>query len=221
MIGKHVRFQISIPSPLAPTYNHITPKHCKAFLDAHLVGEVTKIAAALPNDRIAIQWDVVHEILLHEKLFPRASDDLREEIATNLRRIGEAVPEPIELGYHLCYGSPDDEHLEQPRDAGVMVAPMQETLRNVRRPIDYFHIPVPKPRTDPEFYRPMSKLSLPERTDLYLGLAHINDDEGNRRRLELARATTRVAGVGSECGWSRTAPALVGELLESHRNVVT
>ena len=27
----------------------------------------------------------------------------------------------IDLGYHLCYGSPADEHMVQPKDAGVMV----------------------------------------------------------------------------------------------------
>ena len=32
-----------------------------------------------------------------------------------------AVPAAIELGYHLCYGSPADEHMVLPKDAGIMV----------------------------------------------------------------------------------------------------
>jgi hypothetical protein len=31
-----------------------------------------------------------------------------------LATIGDAVPPGVELGYHLCYGSPADEHLVQP-----------------------------------------------------------------------------------------------------------
>jgi hypothetical protein len=38
-----------------------------------------------------------------------------------LKTIGDAVPAGIELGYHLCYGSPADEHCVQPKDAGIMV----------------------------------------------------------------------------------------------------
>lgn len=223
VIAKDVRFQVSIPSPLAPTYNYISPKHRSAFLDTftvHLADEVKRIAAALPNDRLALQWDVVHEILLVENYFQDRPENFREQITTTLRKIGDAVPEPIELGYHLCYGSPDDEHLVQPKDTAVMVELMHETLRHVRRPISYFHIPVPKPRTDPEFYRPLSTLSLPQQTELYLGLVHMNDDAGNRRRLELGRQVTRVAGVATECGWGRTEPTRIGELLESHRKIV-
>ena len=32
-------------------------------LTQHFIGEVAVIAAALPNDRIAIQWDVCQEVL--------------------------------------------------------------------------------------------------------------------------------------------------------------
>ena len=35
--------------------------------------------------------------------------DFKAETIEVLTRIGDAVPEPIELGYHLCYGSPADE----------------------------------------------------------------------------------------------------------------
>ena len=35
-------------------------------LTQHLIGEVGKIAAAMPNDRIALQWDVCQEVLAWE-----------------------------------------------------------------------------------------------------------------------------------------------------------
>ena len=38
----------------------------------------------------------------------------RDEITTLLAEIGDALPASIDLGYHLCYGSPRDAHLVQP-----------------------------------------------------------------------------------------------------------
>jgi hypothetical protein len=223
-IPKGLRFQIAIPSPLAPAYNYISKRHRNAFLDvfaAHLLGEVRQIAATLPNDRVSLQWDVLQEVLIWENYFPDRPDDYQTQISSILGKIGDAVPQAIELGYHLCYGSPKDEHLVQPRDAAIMVTIMNETARHVRRPITYFHIPVPRDRTDENFYRPLGALSLSKGTELFVGLVHLNDDEGNRQRLELARKFAVVAGVASECGWGRGDPSRVGALLETFRRLVS
>jgi len=155
-----------------------------------------------------------------EGYFPDRPDDYLAQILSVLGRIGDAVPRGMELGYHLCYGSPKDEHLIQPRDATVMVDLMRQTLRQVRRPIQYFHIPVPKERGDAAFYRPLSSLNLPRGTELYLGLVHLNDDGGNRQRLEVARQFTAVTGVATECGWGRGNPANVVPLLESFGRLI-
>ena len=70
-IPADVKFQISIPTPIAPTYNNMVPADRPGLLPAltqHFIGEVAKIAAALPNDRIAMQWDVCQEVLAWEGL---------------------------------------------------------------------------------------------------------------------------------------------------------
>lgn len=223
VIPKHIKFQISIPSPLAPAYSYISRQHRDAFLEVftnHLIDEVRQIAMALPNERVAIQWDVLQEILIWEGYFPDRHDHYKTQIAAILGRIGEAVPQPIELGYHLCYGSRHDEHLVQPRDAGIIVEIMRETRKHVRRSIQYFHFPVPQDRTDADFFRPFAALSLQKDTELYAGLIHMNDDEGNRKRLELVRQFIPVTGVASECGWGRCDPAHVDALLETTRKLV-
>jgi hypothetical protein len=51
VIPAGVKFQISLPTPIAPV------------LTTHMLGEVTAIAQALPNDRIALQWDVCQEVI--------------------------------------------------------------------------------------------------------------------------------------------------------------
>ena len=104
-----VKFQISIPTPIAPTYNNMVPADRPKLLPPltqHFIGEVRKIAKALPNDRIAIQWDVCQEVLAWENYYEKGPVDVRTETIDVLTQIGDGVPAGIELGYHLCYGSP-------------------------------------------------------------------------------------------------------------------
>jgi hypothetical protein len=104
------------------------------------------------------------------------------------------VPATIELGYHLCYGSPADDHVIQLKDAGIMVEIVNAVSTGVRRPIQFFHLPVPKPRTDDAYFAPLAGLKLRPETELYLGLVHRDDTAGNAARLAAARHV-RVDGV--------------------------
>jgi hypothetical protein len=121
VIPARVKFQICIPTPIAPTYNNMVPGDRPALLPAltqHFIGEVAKIASALPNDRIALQWDVCQEVLAWEGYYEKGPVDFRTETLSVLKTIGDAVPAGIELGYHLCYGSPADEHCVRCRHHG-------------------------------------------------------------------------------------------------------
>src|SRR4029079_18424870 len=129
--------------------------------------------------------------------------DFRTETIAVLTEIGDAVPEAIELGYHLCYGSPADEHLVQPKDAGIMVEIVNAISAGVRRPIQFFHLPVPQPRADDEFFAPLEGFRLGPGTELYLGLVHHDDEGGNALRLAAARRHVRVDGIATECGMAR------------------
>ena len=223
VIPAGVRFQIAIPSAMAPACNYIVPADQETFLRvfvAHLSGEVKKIAAALPAGKISIQWDVLQEILLWENYFPSRPANYRERIFSSLAAVGNAVPMPIELGYHLCYGSPKDEHLVQPRNTAVMVELIHGLLAALERPVQFIHLPVPKARTDDGYFRPLASLKLPPQSELYLGLIHQDDDEGNRARIATARRFISFAGVGTECGWGRGDPERVPALLRTHRTAV-
>jgi hypothetical protein len=83
----------------------------------------------------------------------------------------------------LCYGSPADEHCVQPKDAGIMVEMTNAIAAGVKRPIQFFHLPVPKGRTDDAYYVPLETLKLGPETELYLGLIHHDDAEGDATRL--------------------------------------
>src|ERR1700680_827917 len=142
--------------------------------------------------------------------------DFRTETLSVLKTIGDAVPAGIELGYHLCSGSPADEHMVQPKDTGIMVEMTNAIVAGVKRPIQFFHMPVPKGRTDDAYFAPLEKLRLPPQTQLYLGLIHHDDATGDAARLAAARRHTRVDGVGTECGMARGDPARLPSLLAAH-----
>ena len=218
-IPAHVKFQVSIPTPIAPIYNNMVPSDRPGLLPAltqHFIGEVDKIAKALPNDRVAIQWDVCQEVLAWENYYEPGPVDFRTETLDVLGKIGDAVPAAIDLGYHLCYGSPADEHMVQPKDAGLMVEMVNAIVARVKRPIQFFHLPVPKPRTDDAYFAPLANLKLKPGTELYLGLIHHNDATGDATRLAAARRYTRVDGVATECGMARGEPSRLPALLAAH-----
>jgi hypothetical protein len=189
-------------------------------LTQHFLGEVRKIADIMPNDRIAIQWDVCQEVLAWEGYYDEGPVDFRTETLEVLSQVGDGVPSGIDLGYHRCYGSPADEHILQPRDAGIMVEMINAIGQQVQRPIQFFHIPVPKPRTDDAFFAPMKNLELGATTQLYLGLIHHDDPAGDAARLAAARRYVRVDGVASECGLARGNPARLFSILEAHVHAV-
>jgi len=219
VIPAAVKFQISLPTPIAPTYNNMVPSDRPRLLPAltrHLTGEVAKIAAAIPNDRIAVQWDVCQEVLAWEGYYEAGPVDFRSETIDVLTRIGDAVPKAVELGYHLCYGSPADEHCVQPKDMATMVEIANATSAGVARPIQFFHMPVPKGRSDDAYFAPLDNLRLHPETELYLGLIHHDDPAGDMARLTAARRRIRVAGVATECGMARGNPERLPSLLAAH-----
>jgi hypothetical protein len=219
VIPASVKFQISLPTPIAPTYNNMVPSDRPLLLPAltqHLIGEVTKIAGAVPNDRIALQWDVCQEVLAWEGYYDVGPVDFPTETIDVLTRIGNAVPSAIELGYHLCYGSPADQHCVQPKDMTIMTEIANATSAGVLRSIEFFHMPVPKERTDDAYFAPLRNLRLHPETELYLGLIHFDDRTGDAARLAAARRHRRVDGVATECGMARGDPARLPSLLTAH-----
>jgi hypothetical protein len=121
------------------------------------------------------------------------------------------------MGYHLCYGSPADEHLVMPRDMGIMVEIANDVRRALARRLDFLHMPVPRDRMDDAYFAPLDGLRTHDDTTLYLGLIHHDDRAGDAARMAAARRVVKTFGVAAECGWGRTDPARLPGLLASHR----
>ena len=217
-IAAGVRFQVCLPTPMSSCYMYVSHKshddYQRVYLKS-LLNALNRILENIPHEDLCIQYDVCQEVLIFENYFPYRPTDYKEQIFAELALLGDAVPEDVTLGYHLCYGTPYDEHLVMPKDAGILVELMNGITGGIRRGVDFLHIPVPKERTDRAYFAPLKHF--PDDTKLYLGLIHYDDGEGDLQRIRAAGEFIKDFGIGTECGWGRTDPERVPGLLDGHR----
>jgi hypothetical protein len=214
-----VRFQVCLPTPFANAYTWISPPAREAFIAAYtrsILGDVARISGAVSAPELAIQFDVCQEILIYEGYFAGRPASYRSDIAASLGSLGDAVPASVELGYHLCYGSPLDAPLARPADAGVATMLANDIVAALKRSVDWLHLPVPVDRSDAAFFAPLAGLALPEKTELYLGLIQRGDTEGNEARIAAALAVVDTFGVATECGWGRARGIDVAAVFAEH-----
>ena len=223
VIRADTRFQVSLPTPMASAYMYVSPGARAEYIPAYegsLRNALAEIVDSVPHDKLSIQWDVCQEVLIFEDYFPQRPEDYKAEVFAELGRLGAAVPADVELGYHLCYGSPRDEHLVMPGDMGILVEIANGLAAGLNRRLDFVHMPVPQDRTDAAYFRPLRGLTLPASTEIMLGLIHYDDEDGDCARMDTARRFLPSFGVATECGWGRTDPDRVPGLLVSHRLAV-
>jgi len=217
------RFQVSLPTPLAPISAFVAAEDQAALepiYEARMLAELAEIVGAIPHEQLAIQWDTNVELGMLEGVLPVWFADVRGGILERLLRLSRHVPPAVELGYHLCYGDSQRRYLAEPADAGKLVQIAAPLVASLDRPLNWLHMPVPVDRDDEAYFAPLADLRLRPETELYLGLVHLTDGaEGARRRIAAARRHVDGFGVATECGWGRRAQSTVGELIELHRTV--
>src|SRR5207248_2309907 len=104
VLPEHYRFQVSLPTPLAPVAAFVIPEDRSTVERAYeraMFAELDKITGAIPHNELAIQWDVAIEFGLWEGT---TSAGLKRHILMGLIQLGDRIPMGVELGYHLCYG---------------------------------------------------------------------------------------------------------------------
>ena len=220
----HYRFQVCLPTPLATTHLYIHPSLQAGFetqYEERMLAELDQIIAAIPADELAIQWDTAVEFALLEGVMPTYIEDPEMGINERLARLGAAVPEPVELGFHLCYGDSGHKHFCEPKDMAKLVAVSNCIADRTQRTVNWIHMPVPRNRSDSNYFKPLENLRLSESTRLYLGLIHHTDGaSGARSRIAAAKKHYPRFGVATECGFGRRPPDIVEELMNLHVRVV-
>lgn len=221
IVPGHCRFQVSLPTPLAPIGAFVARDDQGAIepiYEARMLEEIALIVKAIPADQLAIQWDTNVEFAMLEGTMPAWFDDVRAGIIERLLRLSRHVPAPVELGYHLCYG---DERYRQAsaKDARRLVEIANALATTLDRPLNWLHMPVPA-QAEESYFSPLSRLMLRPETELYLGLVHLSDGvEGATKRAQIARPYVNNFGAATVCGWGRLPERDVSSLLELHAAV--
>ena len=233
VIPKHLRFQVSLPTPLSVIQSFVVPESRAAFTPlytAAIFRELAEILAEIPHHDLAIQWDCALEFALIERAGVGASavetveeraalwDDLIARGAEQAAR----VPEAVELGYHLCYGDVAEKHFVEPTDTANLVAFANRLAAAAPRSLTWVHLPVPIERDDDAYFAPLGELALAPETELFLGLVHREDGAaGAERRIATALRHVSAFGVATECGIGRAPDGVTVPLFEAHAAVAT
>ncbi|HTV38221.1 MAG TPA: hypothetical protein VMF12_17460 [Xanthobacteraceae bacterium] len=203
----------SLHAPIDPVYN-----------DA-LKREVDKIAAAIPHDELAIQFDVASAVFARlerneASSYGATKAQMQEKFSDILVDLGNRVPADVDLLYHLCYGDSNHRHVVEPTDMGDMVDFANRVAHEIKRPVQLIHMPVPRNRADDAYFAPLQRLALQRETELCLGLVHYTDGvEGTKRRLATAKRYAERFAIATECGFGRRDPRTIPELLRIHAEV--
>jgi hypothetical protein len=237
-IPAHVRFLYSLATPWAllrfvrsDQQDLVYPAYEQAVISA-----VQEIAARIPNEELAIQWDFAPEMTTIERAsFPDRADPGSEKqlvhhggspqrlislYGNELTRLGNALPEKVHLIYHLCYGDAGHRHSIEPDTTANMVEVANLVSRDVRRSIELIHMPVPRSRDDDAYFQPLGRLKLRPQTKLCLGLVHYSDGvEGTQRRVNAAHRHVNGFAIATECGFGRRAPETIPQLLRIHAKI--
>jgi hypothetical protein len=184
--------------------------------------EIDKIAAAIPHGELAIQFDVASAVFARlerneASSYGRSKAEMQETFSAIVADLGNRVPAGVDLLYHLCYGDSNHRHVVEPTDMGDMVEFANRLARNIKRPINLIHMPVPRNRADDAYFEPLKRLALPAETELCLGLVHYTDGvAGTKQRLATANKYAGNFSIATECGFGRRDPRTIPELLRIH-----
>lgn len=228
LLGEDVRFQVGLPSPLSVVTMYVAPSARPMVLDAWqraMEHQLERIVDGIPHDELAIQWEVCIEFGILEGLWTLLDTGLNGEatrpgIGRHLVQLGDLVPAPIELGYHLCYGDAGHHHFTEPSDAEHLAWAASTAIAGVSRPIQWIHLPVPRDRYDVGYFEPLRHVKLSAETELYLGLVHeTGGEEATRRRIEAASGVLSRFGLATECGLGRRSLSSIGTLFDQHADL--
>ena len=217
ILPQSMRFQVSIPmvnSVVRPLYfpDATDLTRVPGFEEA-LAAEITAFLANVPNEDLAIQWDCAWEV---SAVYGTAKDIPAEsEIATHtapIGRLSENIPDVVKLGFHFCFGTFGGWPAFAPDDLGRAVALVNGAVDSTGRRVDWVHIPT-LDRADEAFYAPLAGLEAGG-ARVYLGAIH--NMKTLKERVEVASRFLPDFGLAAYCGFGRTPPAAVPQILLDH-----
>jgi methionine synthase II (cobalamin-independent) len=218
------RFQVSLPTPAAVVTSFVMAEDRTSVEPAYeqaMRVEVQTILENIPHQDLAIQWDIAIEVIAYEGAFPMFYDDIFTGTCERMQKLVAQIPEPVQVGFHLCYGDPGHKHVIDPKDLGNCVKFTNVLCTNESRSINFIHMPVLRERNDDAYFAPLKDLNIGD-TELVLGLVHYTDGvKGTRSRMQAADKVISHYSIATECGFGRRSPETIPELLKMHVEVAS
>jgi hypothetical protein len=219
-LASDAKFLFAMPTPISPMA-FVAEESRDATLPAYEAEQhrhVERVLASIPHDDLCIQWDMVQEVMAFEGR--ATSYTSKDAVTTTLTRLASWIPDDVEMGLHLCEGDRNltvipgvrgpaprgpGRTLEGPDDATHVVECANALCSAIQRRVDFIHLPSWVNWTVPESFAPLSRLSLDEATQLYLGIVHPQDGTagGRMRRAYAAQFLRRPFGISKPCGMVR------------------
>lgn len=225
LVPEHVKFQVDLVPAHSVLWLYVEDD-IQAALDpiynSAVKREIDKIAAAIPSDELAIQFDVASAVFARlerneASSYGATKAETQQKFSDILVDLSNHVPVDIDLLFHFCYGDANHKHVVEPTDMSDMVDMANQLSQRVRRPIQLIHMPVPRDRSDDAYFTPLKRLKLQKSCQLCLGLVHYTDGlPGTLRRLATASRHASGFAIATECGFGRRPPETIPELLQIH-----
>jgi hypothetical protein len=222
-----VRFQVEYPTPLASINGWLVPEDqdkVEPSYERALLDDLDRLLAALPHDRIAVQWDVAVEFGILEMAFPggKRMDDIVERLARDV----DHVPTDVPVGLHLCYGDYQHQHFKEPESLAMQVEVLNRMTAAAARPINFVAFTVPQYQGEPTYFEPLASLDASPGTELYFALVPHHPDTqpegttGDQVTLIDGHLGGRDWGICTECGMARAEREDIPTLLDLHREIL-
>ncbi len=217
-----MRFQISIPMVNSVVRHLYFPEpndvdKIRPGFEAALAAELAVIVRRIPPKDLAIQWDCAWEVsAVHGASGLPAKEAEIETHVAPIRRLSALLPPDAALGFHFCFGTFGGWPAFSPPDLGRTVELVNAAVSAAGRPVEWIHIPALN-RTDDAFYAPLARLK-PGDARIYLGMVHSMDSFA--QRLAVARQHFPDFGLAAYCGFGRTPPEQLPQILEDHLKAV-
>jgi len=218
IIPQRVRFQVCIPL----TYSSLgyffpeedVPKLVPGFTEA-LRAEVAKMVELIPNDDLAIQWDLAIENRLIDMALANGSvEDGKKEAKRVMAPAAElcpGIPKAVHLGHHMCFGTLSGWPSRQPPNLTSAVLLSNAAVDASGRSVEFLHIPTLGSAED-AFFAPLKDLKH-DGARVYMGaIHHLHHARGMGDQLKAMKKYLPEFGLASPCGFGR-APDRPGRLI--------
>ncbi|HVG51881.1 MAG TPA: hypothetical protein VM867_09635 [Xanthobacteraceae bacterium] len=211
VIPKHVRFQVCIPLSYS-SVRYFFPdedveKVIPGFTEA-LRTEVAKIVEMIPNDDLAIQWDLAIEnrmvdVAINENGAEAAKKEA-ERVCAPAYDVCSWLPKDVHLGHHMCFGTLSGWPSRQPPSLLGAVTLSNAAVVASGRKVEFLHIPTLGSAED-AFFAPLADLKH-DGSAVYMGsIHHLHGKGGLGAQLKAIKKYLPEFGIGAPCGFGRAA----------------